>query len=92
MNPFAFPQNGWKPSSQDATVATLPQLKAALGTTVDLTVFRKLSGLPYRDQLLHRGAYYTLDTLAQYDDWGLWSYRDIYFSATARCWTRRPGW
>jgi hypothetical protein len=65
---------------QDKTVATLAQLKAALGTTVDLTVFRKLSALPYRTSYSHRGAYYTLDTLAQYDDLGLWSYRDIYFS------------
>jgi hypothetical protein len=61
-------------------VATLPQLKTALGTTVDVTVFRKLSTLPYRTSYSHRGAYYTLDTLAQYDDLGLWAYHDIYFS------------
>jgi hypothetical protein len=61
-------------------VATLPQLKTALGTAVDVTVFRKLSTLPYRTSYSHRGAYYTLDTLAHYDQLGLWSYRDIYFS------------
>jgi hypothetical protein len=65
---------------QDNIVATLPQLKAALGTAVDLTVFRKLSVLPYRTSYSHRGAYYTLDPLARYDERGLWSYRDIYFS------------
>jgi hypothetical protein len=61
-------------------VATLPQLKTALGTAVDGTVFRKLSTLPYRTSYSHRGAYYTLDTLAHYDDLGLWSYHDICFS------------
>lgn len=65
---------------QDAKVATLPQLKAALGTLVDLTVFRKLAGLPSRTSYSHRGAYYTLDTLAHYDECGLWSYQDIHFS------------
>ena len=61
-------------------VTTLPQLKAALGTAVDLTVFRKLAALPYRTSYSHRGAYYTLDTLAPYDEQGLWSYQDIHFS------------
>jgi hypothetical protein len=65
---------------QRTPVATLPQLKAALGTAVDLTVFRKLAALPYRTSYSHRGAYYTLDTLAQYDEQGLWSYQDIHFS------------
>jgi hypothetical protein len=65
---------------QDAKVATLPQLKATLGTAVDVTVFRKLSTLPYRTSYSHRGAYYTLDTIARFDQLGLWSYRDIHFS------------
>jgi hypothetical protein len=65
---------------QHHTVATLPQLKTALGTAVDVTVFRKLSTLPYRTSYSHRGAYYTLDPLAHYDELGLWSYRDIHFS------------
>ena len=55
---------------QHNPVATLPQLKTALGTAVDGTVFRKLSTLPYRTSYSHRGAYYTLDPLAHYDDLG----------------------
>ena len=62
------------------TVATLSELKTALGTAVGVTVFRKLSTLPYRTSYSHRGAYYTLDPLAHYDELGLWSYRDIHFS------------
>src|SRR6266704_2915711 len=80
MKPIRFAAERLETLLQDAKVVTLPQLKAALGTTVDLTVFRKLSALPYRTSYSHRGAYYTLDTLAQYDELGLWSYRDIHFS------------
>jgi hypothetical protein len=64
----------------DIKVATLPKLKAALGTTVDMTVMRKLATLPYRTSYSHRGSYYTLDTIARYDDLGLWSYHDVHFS------------
>ncbi len=80
MRPIQFSSQRLEALFQDTTVATLPQLKAALGTAVDLTVFRKLSALPYRTSYSHRGAYYTLDPLAHYDELGLWSYRDIYFS------------
>ena len=80
MKPIRFAAERLETLLQDAKVATLPQLKAALGTSVDLTVFRKLSALPYRTSYSHRGAYYTLDTLAQYDELGLWSYQDIHFS------------
>lgn len=65
---------------QEQKVATLAQLTAALGTPVAVTVFRKLSTLPYRSSYSHCGAYYTLDPIAQYNELGLWSYEDIHFS------------
>ena len=80
MNPIRFPAQRLETLFHDRKVATLPQLKAALGTDVDLTVFRKLSALPYRSSYSHRGAYYTLDTIARYDELGLWSFEDIHFS------------
>jgi hypothetical protein len=80
MKPIRFSAERLETLLQDTKVATLPQLKAALGTAVDLTVFRKLATLPYRTSYSHRGAYYTLDTLAHYDELGLWAYHDIYFS------------
>ena len=61
-------------------VTTLPELKAALGTEVDLTVFRKLATLDYTTSYSHRGAYYTLNSMARYDAQGLWSYQDVHFS------------
>jgi len=64
----------------DQKVATMPQLKEALGTSVTYTILRKLSALGYRSSYSHGGTYYTLDSIAHYDELGLWSYRDIHFS------------
>ncbi len=80
MKPIRFSAQRLEAFFQDAKVATLPQLKTTLGTAVDVTVFRKLSTLPYRTSYSHRGAYYTLDSIAHYDELGLWSYRDIHSS------------
>jgi hypothetical protein len=80
MNTVHLPTGKILDLFHDQKVATMPQLKAALGTTVAVTVFRKLSTLPYRSSYSHCGAYYTLDSIAQYDELGLWTYRDIHFS------------
>jgi hypothetical protein len=80
MNVIRFPVERLQRLFEDQKVVTMPQLKAALGTRVNVTVFRKLSTLPYRSSYSHCGAYYTLDSLAQYDDLGLWSYQGIHFS------------
>ena len=62
------------------TIATLPELKQALGTTVDVTVFRKLKELSYHSSYSHRGRYYTLDEIPQFDPQGLWSFHQVWFS------------
>jgi len=80
MNSVRFSADKLLSRFHDQKVVTMPQLQAALGTTVAVTVFRKLATLPYRSSYSHRGAYYTLDSIAQYDPLGLWSYRDIHFS------------
>jgi len=61
-------------------IATIEQLKAALGTSVDMTVFRKLREIPYHTSYSHRGRYYALDEVARFDERGLWTYRDVHFS------------
>jgi hypothetical protein len=61
-------------------IATLPELKQALGTSVDITVFRKLKELSYRSSYSHRGRYYTLGDIPQFDPHGLWSFQDVWFS------------
>ena len=61
-------------------IATMPELKKALGTEVDVTVFRKLKQLAYRTSYSHRGAYYALDETARFDENGLWSFQSVWFS------------
>ena len=61
-------------------IATMADLKEALGTSADATVFRKLAGLDYRTSYSHRGRYYTLDEIARFDELGLWSFRQVWFS------------
>jgi len=61
-------------------IATLEELKQALGTTSTMTVFRKLKTLNYRTSYSHRGKYYTLAEIPQFDEQGLWSSRGVWFS------------
>ncbi len=62
------------------TVCTFEQLADALGTESRMTVFRKLSELPYLTSYSHRGKYYTLRSSCQFDVGDLWSHRGIWFS------------
>lgn len=61
-------------------IATMVELKQALGTEADATVFRKLAELSYRTSYSHRGRFYTLDEIAAFDQLGLWSFRSVWFS------------
>jgi len=59
---------------------TMPEMKAALGTEADLTVYRKLSALSYQSSYSHRGAFYTLQSIPRFDAHGLWGCRGAWFS------------
>ena len=61
-------------------IATMAELKMALGTAVDVTVFRKLKQIAYRTSYSHRGAYYALDETSRFDENGLWSFQSVWFS------------
>ena len=61
-------------------IATLPELKQALGATAGLTVLRKLKALGYLSSYTHRGAYYTLRDIPRFDDTGFWSFEAVWFS------------
>ncbi len=61
-------------------IATMAELKQALGTDADATVFRKLKLISARSSYSHRGRYYTLDCIPQFDEWGLWTVGDVHFS------------
>lgn len=65
---------------QRRQVATMDELKDALGTRVDMTVFRKLRTVAYLSSYSHGGRYYTLQEVADFDRRGLWTCRGVHFS------------
>jgi len=73
-------------------VATLEDLKEALGTTAPMTVFRHLQALGYLSSYSHQGKYYTLREIPDFDEQGLWRWHSVWFSRagnlveTARRW------
>jgi hypothetical protein len=80
MRPTEFSSAAITTLLHEQKIATLPELMAALGTQARRTVFRKLRELPYRTSYSHRGRYYTLDDVAAFDERGLWSYEQVWFS------------
>ncbi len=61
-------------------MATLDQLREALGNPARTTLFRKLGDLQYLSSYSHRGKYYTLRSVARFSEQGLWSCRAVWFS------------
>lgn len=61
-------------------VATLSELKTALNTNSTMTVFRKLKELEYISSYSHRGKYYSLLGIADFNSYGLWSHQSVWFS------------
>jgi hypothetical protein len=61
-------------------IATIDQLREALGNPARCTVFRKLGDLQYLSSYSHRGKYYTLKSIARFSEQGLWSFHSVWFS------------
>lgn len=80
MRPTEFTASSLRALLHKQKIATLPELMTALGTTARRTVFRKLKQLEYRTSYSHRGQFYTLDELAEFDEQGLWSCQQACFS------------
>src|SRR2546425_6044520 len=80
MRPVSFRSDKLRSLLLRSKIATLDELKPALGTSVDVTVFRKLQPLDYLTSYSHRGRYYTLREIVRFDDHGLWSQIDVWFS------------
>jgi hypothetical protein len=55
-------------------------LKEFLTTPSRMTVFRNLKRVNYISSYSHQGKYYSLPQLAQYDELGIWHYREVSFS------------
>jgi hypothetical protein len=80
MRPLSFDPQVLRKYLRRHKIATLPELKNALGTTTDVTVFRKLKSLDYLSSYTHRGRYYALRQTARFDDAGLWFHDAVGFS------------
>lgn len=80
MRPVRFQAQRLAQLLHSKTIATMPHLKKALGTSSDATVFRKLKKLSYLTSYTHSGRYYTLKEIPSFDDQGLWSFRGVGFS------------
>src|ERR1700722_20408389 len=80
MGPLSFRSDDLRSLLLRSKIATLDELKQALGTSVDITVFRKLRPLQYLTSYSHRGRYYTLREIARFDEKGLWSQATVWFS------------
>jgi hypothetical protein len=80
MRPTRFPAEALTRLLHRREIATMGDLKAALGTSADMTVFRKLRELDYISSYSHRGGFYALRETAAFDQRGLWSVRSVHFS------------
>lgn len=61
-------------------ISTLKDIKEVVGTNIDMTVFRILKTLSYCSSYSHKGRFYTLDYIAQFDKNGLWCHQSVCFS------------
>lgn len=80
MRPLSFHSDVLRSLLLRKKIATLDELKQALGSSVAVTVFRKLKALDYLTSYSHRGRYYTLREIVEFDEQGLWSHGGVYFS------------
>lgn len=63
------------------SIASLDELRNALGTGSRTTIFRVVSGVGYRTSFSHTGRYYTLEHIPKFDARGLWFCRGVGFSS-----------
>ena len=80
MRPITFDSQLLRLHLLHHTIADLAELKKSLGTSADLTVFRKLKALNSLSSYTHRGRFYTLPEIVRFDDHGLWSHDEVWFS------------
>jgi len=80
MNVERYKASDLKPLFKRRGILLMSEMKKALGTPVDMTVFRKLKELSYRTSYSHGGRYYTLEEVARFDERGLWNRSGVWFS------------
>lgn len=66
---------------RDSKIATIEELKKAIGTKSYITVYRKLNELNYLSSCSHSGKYYTLMRFVHFNNKGLWLFNSVLFSS-----------
>lgn len=61
-------------------ILTLVKLKEIFGTASTMTVYRRLKSLSYLASYSHRGKFYTLADIPEFNDMGIWSHEGVCFS------------
>lgn len=61
-------------------VLTIDAIKQILETSSRMTIFRRLKEIGYYSSYSHRGKYYTLCSIPQFDRNCLWNYAGVHFS------------
>jgi hypothetical protein len=61
-------------------IAEMAELKIAAGTNATMTVHRCLSRLGYMTSYSHRGQFYTLKSIPEFNSHGVWTCRGVKFS------------
>ena len=80
MRKVTYAANILKTLLQEEKTATMDRLKTVLGTTVKMTVMRKMKELSYIGSYSHSGKYYTLSHIPEFDKNGIWTYKGVKFS------------
>ncbi len=80
MRPITIHRSAIKSLLSLQKIATLDELKKALGTKASATVFRKLGELNYLTSYSHGGRFYTLKNRVRFNTKGLWSFNSVWFS------------
>ena len=61
-------------------IARLDDLKSVVGSDARMTILRALNRLDYLSSYSHRGQYYTLRNIPDFNELGLWSFESVRFS------------
>jgi hypothetical protein len=80
MKTTSFPVERLLSLFKKQKVATISELKEALGSDCSMTVFRKLRELEYITSCSHSGKFYSLNRIARFDHMGLWLFNSVLFS------------
>ncbi len=81
MKTVSFPAGHLLSILKRNKIATMSELKNALGTNSSVTVFRKLKELNYITSCSHSGKYYSLKRIVRFNRIGIWFFNSVLFSS-----------